>query len=161
MTDIRELVQVVEIGPGWTLDNGHWSIRAEAVEHGSSLGLTYDLWPCLGYRLEGEGKAAAISGDTVGCEGLNRLSQHADILVQCCYLAEDEIKTPDDERQARFIIASSAQAGKIAAQNQVGKLVLTHIRPKSEELMASLVRDARRFYSGEVILGEDLMVIEI
>ena len=159
--DIRDLVQVTGVAPGWTLDSGRWKVRTEKVEHGNSLGLSYEAWPCLGYRLEAEGKVIAISGDTVACEGLERLAQGADVLIQCCYMAEDEITTPTAEHQARHIIASSGQVGKIASRANVKKLVLTHIRPKPEAMMRSLVEDVRKGYSGEVVVGEDLMVIEV
>ena len=59
------------------------------------------------------------------------------------------------------MIASSGQVGKIAARNRVKKLVLTHIRPKSETLMRSMLDDVRHDYTGDVVLGEDLMTIEV
>jgi ribonuclease BN (tRNA processing enzyme) len=159
--DIRDLVQVREVTSGWMQDSGTWKVLAEYVEHGNSLGLSHEEWPCFGYRLEAEGKVIAISGDTVACAGLDRLAQDADVLVQCCYLAEDEITTPAFERLARYVIASSGQVGKIATRAKVKKLVLTHIRPKPEALVRSLIEDVREDYSGEVVLGEDLMVIDV
>ncbi len=161
MTDLRKLVRVKEVGTGLVSDNGKWKIQAEYVNHGNSLGLSQKDWPCLGYRIEAEGKVIAISGDTVACEGLNRLAHEADCLVQCCYLADSEIINPTFARLAEHIIASSGQVGKIAADNKVKKLILTHFRPKSELLMRSLLDDVHVKYNGEVILGEDLMIVEI
>lgn len=159
--DIRNLVEVVEITSGWTQRTGECTVHAEYVDHGNSLGLSREQWPCLGYRLEAEGKVVALSGDTVACEGLDRLAQDADVLIQCCYRAESEITTPALERQASQVIASSGQVGKIATRNKVRRLVLTHIRPKSEAMMLSLVEDVRKEYSGELIVGADLMVIDV
>jgi ribonuclease BN (tRNA processing enzyme) len=159
--DVRDLVQVIEVFSGWTYDCGRWKVLAELVEHGNRWGLSYEDWPCLGYRLEAEGKVIAISGDTVACEGLDRLAHNADILIQCCYLAEEEITTPVFERLARDVIASSGQVGPIATRNHVKKLVLTHIRPKSPAMMRSLIEDVRKDFRGEVVLGEDLMVVEV
>lgn len=159
--DIRDLVQITEVTSGWVQESAGWKICAEYVEHGNSLGLSREEWPCLGYRLEAGGKTIAISGDTVACEGLDRLAQDADVLIQCCYLAKDEITSPAAERQAKHVIASSDQVGKIATRNKVKKLVLTHIRPKSEAMMRSLTDDVRKDYGGELIVGEDLMVIDI
>ena len=161
VADIRELVQVKEVTPGLVCDSGRWRVFAEYVDHGNSLGLSREDWPCLGYRVEAEEKALAISGDTVTCDGLDRLARGADCLIQCCYLAEAEITDPALERLSKHVIASSGQAGKIAARNQVKRLVLTHIRPKSEAMMRSLVEDVRNAYSGKVSLGEDLMAIDI
>lgn len=161
VVDIRDLVHVTEVTSGWVEESKAWKVRAEYVEHGNSLGLSHEQWPCLGYRLESEGKVIAISGDTVACKGLDQLAHGADVLIQCCYLAKDEITTSAAERQARYVIASSGQVGKIATRNKVKKLVLTHIRPKSEAMMRSLAEDVLKDYSGELIVGEDLMVIDV
>jgi ribonuclease BN (tRNA processing enzyme) len=158
---IQEVVRVTEISPGWVGESANWKVRTEYVEHGHGLGLSQEEWPCLGYRLEAQGKAIAISGDAVACEGLNRLAQASDVLVQCCYRAESEITTPQLAIQAKYVIASSGQVGKIASQNRVKKLVLTHIRPKSETLLGLMLDEVRTDYSGEVILGEDLMTIDV
>ena len=159
--DIREIVRVHDIDPGVVYEGDRWRVLAASVDHGNGLGLSQEEWPCLGYRLEGEGKVAALSGDAVACDGLNSLARDADVLIQCCYLAEDELTNPAFRRLARHVIACSRQAGRIAAHNAVKRLVLTHIRPKPEAMMQALVQDIRIDYNGDVLLGEDLMVIEI
>ena len=161
VVDIRKLVQITEVTAGLIHDSGRWKVVAEYVDHGNSMGLSHEDWPCLGYRIEAEGKVIALSGDTVDCNGLDRLAQGADCLVQCCYLAEAEITDPAFVHLAKHVIASSGQVGRIAARNGAKRLVLTHIRPKSETMLRSLAQDVRNAYSGEVLLGEDLMVIEV
>ncbi len=84
-----------------------------------------------------------------------------EVLVQCCYPAEAEIADLAFERLAKYVIACSGQVAKIAARNQVKRLVLTHFRPKSEAMMRALVKDVHSDYNGELCLGEDLMVIGI
>lgn len=158
---IREVVRVTEIGAGWVEASPGWRVGVRNVEHGHGLGLTQEEWPCLGYRLEAGGKTVAISGDAVACEGLDQLAQDADVLVQCCFRAESELTEPEIARQAQYVIASSGQAGKIAARNRVKKLVLTHIRPKSGALLHSMLADVRLDFTGEVVLGEDLLTIEV
>jgi ribonuclease BN (tRNA processing enzyme) len=159
--DINDVFQVKEAGPGLVYADDECRVFAEYVEHGHSLGLTLDEWPCLGYRIEGDGKAVAISGDTIPCDGLDRLAQGTDALVQCCYLSEQEITTPGLERLAREVIASSGQVGKIATRTHVRKLILTHFRRKSSDMMQSLADDVRRDYDGELYLGDDLMTIDV
>jgi ribonuclease BN (tRNA processing enzyme) len=159
--DIRELVQVNQVSPGLVYAGDKLTVRAEYVDHGNSLGLSRERWPCLGYRAEAEGKVIAISGDAMACDDLDSLARGADVLIQCCYLAEDEINNPEFEPLARYVIASSRQAGQIAARNQVKKLVLTHIRPKSEAMLRSMMQDVRREYDGKVYLGQDLMTIDV
>ena len=86
-TDIRQLVQVQDVVPGLVYESAQWRVFAEYVNHGNSLGLSEAEWPCLGYRLEANGKIITIGGDTVACEGLARLAKGADVLVIACYLA--------------------------------------------------------------------------
>jgi ribonuclease Z len=159
--DIRELVKVTDVLPGRVYNGSTWRIEAEYVNHGHSLGLTEIDWPCLGYRLTTEDKIIAIGGDTAVCEGLNRLAVGADTLVLACYLAEKEITTPQARRLADHIILSSGQAGKVAAQAGVKRLVLTHFRKKSAALMQSIVDDVKLDYQGELFLAEDGMIIDL
>jgi ribonuclease BN (tRNA processing enzyme) len=159
--DIRQVVSVREVAPGLVCETSTYRVLAEYVDHGNGLGLSRETWPCFGYRIEAAGKTVAISGDTVACDGLDRIAWAADCLIQCCYLAEEEITTPALERLARQVIASAGEAGKIAARNQVKRLVLTHIRPKPDVMMEAMVAEVRGAYAGEVVVGEDLMVITI
>ena len=156
--DIKDIVNVSDIIPGLILDSGKWKIYAEYVNHGNSLGLSKKDWPCFGYRLEAEGKIIAVSGDAVACAGLDSLAFEADVLIQCCYLAE-EVISPALKQLAEHVIATSGQVGKIATRNKVKKLVLTHITPKSERMMKSLIEDVRKDYGGEICVGKDLMAI--
>ena len=43
----------------------------------------------------------------------------------------------------------------------IRELVLTHIRPKSEAMLRSMMQDVRREYDGKVYLGNDLMTIDV
>lgn len=159
--DIRDLVQVTEVTEGLVCDMAAYRVFAAYVDHGNSLGLARTQWPCLGYRIEAAGKVIALSGDTVACAGLDRLAQGADCLVQCCYLAEAEITTPAFVRLATHVIASAGAVGQIAARNRVKQVVLTHIRPKTVDLLQSMIEDVRQSYQGDVIVGADLMVIAL
>lgn len=100
-------------------------------------------------------------GDTVACEGLERLAKGTDILILSCYLADQEIRSPDFEQLADHIIASSGQVGKIAKQAGAHKLLLTHFRKKSPEMMLSLKEDVQAHFEGEIYIGEDGMMIEV
>ena len=158
---IREWVNVVEIDAGLVHRGNDWHAVAARVNHGNSLGMAYADWPCLGFRFEAGDRVFAFSGDTVACEGLDDLAHGADCLIQCCYWADAELVSPAQIRSARHVIASSSQAGVIAARNQVKKLVLTHIRPKPEPMMRALLADVRREFAGEIILAQDLMTLEV
>lgn len=160
LPDIRSIITVHDILPGLVQSTSRYRVFAEYVDHGSML-LPTEEWPCLGYRVEGAAGVVTVSGDTIPCAGLDKLAQGADVLVQCCYLAEAELTTPAFAFLARSVIASSGQLGKVAARADVRKLVLTHFRQKSDTLMQSIVDDIRQDYTGEVILGHDLMQIMV
>ncbi|MCE7984634.1 MAG: MBL fold metallo-hydrolase [Caldilinea sp. CFX5] len=161
VTDIRKLVQVQEVSAGLVCDTGHYRVLTAPVDHGHSLGLTREAWPCLGYRVEAAGKVIAISGDTIDCPGLDQLAQAADCLIHCCYLADAELTTPAFVRTATHIIAAAGTVGQIAARNRVKQLVLTHIRPKAPALLQSMLDDVRRSYQGTLHIGSDLMSIDL
>jgi ribonuclease Z len=161
IVDIRELVDVRDCQAGLVASGATWRVYAADVEHGHRLGLPRATWPCFGYRLEAAGKVVAISGDTVACDGLGQLAAGADLLLQCCLFAEQEVADLATELLAQHVMATAAQAGQIAARAGVRKLVLTHFDSKPREVLEAMVADARRAYSGEVCLAEDLMTITL
>jgi ribonuclease Z len=159
--NIRDVIAVQDCVAGLVCTKPTWQVYADDVEHGHRLGLAREQWPCFGYRLESQGKVVAISGDTVACAGIDRLARDADILIQCCYLAEQEVNSPEEELLARDLIATADQAGQIAARAQVRKLVLTHFEQKPDALLQAMAADVRRHYDGEITLAYDLMEITV
>lgn len=103
----------------------------------------------------------AISGDTVDCEGVGELAQQANLLVQCCYLAETEVKTSDQRILSDQVLAFATQAATIAKVSQVGRMVLTHLSPKSTEMLEEVLKEARTGHEIDMILGEDLMALDV
>ncbi len=158
---IREMIIVEDVEPGLSHDSGSWRVYTEHVEHGHALGMSQEEWPSLGYRVEAEGKTITISGDAVDCPGLQKLARGADLLLQCCYLASEEIVDGDLRLIADHVLASSSMVGKIASKAGVGKLVLNHIKEKPMGMLRSMVEDIRRDYEGPVVIGEDLMEFEV
>ena len=158
---IREMIVAEDVEPGLVHDSGSWRVYTEHVEHGHALGMSQGEWPSLGYRVEAEGKTITISGDAVDCPGLQKLAREADLLLQCCYLASEEIVDGDLRLIADHVLASSSMVGKIATKAGVGKLVLNHIKEKPLEMLRSMAEDIRRDYDGTVVIGDDLMEFEV
>lgn len=159
-------VAATDVLGGLVLDTGRWRVHAETVQHGHGLDIPPAFlarWTCLGYRFEAEGKAVAISGDCVDCEGLQRLAAGADVLVQCCFLAGPEITTSEHFRRlARYTLACGDSVGKIAARAGVGTLILTHHRPRTDDAMLErLAEEVSRDFGGRLIIGRDLTEIEV
>ncbi len=146
-----------------TIDLTH-GVRVEVgrVEHGSeALELPIEWWSTVGYRVEAEGKAVTISGDAVAGASLGQLASGADVLVMCAYLSQDEITTDADRFLTEQILAGAPQAAAIATAAGAKRLVLTHIREKSEVAIAAMRDHVAATFEGEVIIGDDLLAIEV
>lgn len=159
--DIKRLVRVVDLAPGLVALQEQERVYAQYINHGNSLGLSETEWPCLAYRLEADNAVIGIGGDTVACAGLTKMAKNADVLILSCYLASEEVESLGMEVLTEHIIASSGDVGKIATQAGAKKLILTHFRPKSADLMAALVKDVQRDFSGTIHIATDGMVIEV
>ncbi|MBW1788087.1 MAG: MBL fold metallo-hydrolase [Deltaproteobacteria bacterium] len=105
----------------------------------------------LAYRLtDREGRSVVFSGDTGYCQALVDLSTGADLLV---------LEASFPEGQAVEGHLTPAEAGRVAAEAGVQRLVLTHFYP--EVLATDIEAQCRRSYGGELIPARDLMDIEV
>ena len=154
-----------DVAPGLVLDTGRWKVSADTVVHGDGLGFTPAFlrrWSCYGYRFEAEGKVVAISGDTIPCEGIDRLARDADVLVHCCYMASAEIENEHFRRVAQHTLAAGDTVGKIATRANAKTLVLTHHRPrKDERMLDELANEVALDFSGRIVIGNDLTEIDV
>jgi ribonuclease Z len=154
-----------DVGIGPVLDTGRWRVSADIVDHGDSLGFPPEFlkrWICYGYRFEAQGKVIAVSGDTIPCAGIDRLACDADVLVHCCYMASAEAENEHFRRLLRHTMSGGDTVGKTAARANAKALVLTHHRPrKDERMLEALAEEVARDFSGRIIIGEDLMEIDV
>lgn len=107
---------------------------------------------CLAFRLEADGKAFFYSGDTKYCKQLAGLAKNADLaLIDSSGLGEGL-------GEGGYHITPEG-AGKVAQEAGVKKLILTHhydVKPQEQ-----ILKEAREYFSGEIIMARDLMVIKI
>jgi ribonuclease BN (tRNA processing enzyme) len=157
--------EVTEVRAGPVIDGAGWKVSCEEVEHGHGLPfgqLFLSRWICLAYRVEAEGKVFSFSGDGVLSESLVRVASRADLHLQCCYLSRSEIDASEHFKTlAKYTLACSDTAGKIAARAGVKRLVLTHFRSTTPALLREIEHDVRRDYAGPVHLASDLDEFEI
>jgi ribonuclease Z len=149
-------VDVVELRSGVVLDEDGLRVVAARTDH-------RPVQPTLGYRVEADGKAVVLAGDTLPCEGLDELCRGADLYVQTV-LRDDLVRMVPMQRFVDTIDYHStvAQAAQTAARCAVGTLLLTHQVPTpmtgaGDEWIAA----AREHYDGEIIFGEDLTSISL
>ena len=147
-------LDVIEATPGVVVDEDGLRVVAARTDH-------RPVEPTLGYRVELDGKAVVIAGDTVPCAGLDKLCADADVYVQTV-LRDDLVRMVPMQRFVDTIDYHStvAQAAQTAARGGVRTLVLTHQVPTpgigaADEWIAV----AREHFDGEIVFGEDLASI--
>jgi len=147
---------VTEVSEGVVFDEGGVVVRAALVDHGP-------VRPALSYRVEHDGKSVVISGDTVPCEGLDRLCAGADAYVQTVLRRSVVEAVPRARLQDILTYHSDLEgAGLTAARGGVGTLVLTHqMFPPQPGGEQEWIDEVGEVYDGDVVWGEDLLTIEV
>ncbi|HSG44964.1 MAG TPA: MBL fold metallo-hydrolase [Anaerolineales bacterium] len=155
-------VNVRDVETGLIAGNERWKVYGEFVRHGEFQHAPDFKWYCMGYRIEAEGKVITISGDTVPCDGIVKLATGADLLIQCCHIKKSQVDNPLMEYLTESILPSSGQVGKIAAEACVKRMLLTHLSASiTSKDFPEIKMDIEEHYHGEVLFGEDLLVVEI
>ncbi|ODS30502.1 MAG: beta-lactamase domain-containing protein [Candidatus Scalindua rubra] len=105
----------------------------------------------LAYRIESkEGKTLVYSGDTDYCKGIVDLAKDVDVLLlECSYPKHIKVEGH----------LNSTLAGRIARESNCKKLILTHFYPICDDY--DILGQCKEEFSGEILLAEDLMTIEI
>ncbi|TCP30895.1 ribonuclease Z [Scopulibacillus darangshiensis] len=116
------------------------------------------------FRFDIGAKAITISGDTAPVDSLVKLAKGSDILVQDAAINTSSInsQTSDDGnlkniwKRLENEHCTPAQAGALAKEADVKKLVMTHFLPNVDAELAS--KEASEVFDGEVIAGSDFDV---
>jgi len=144
------------INEGMVYDQNGVRIFAFEVDHGGE-----DL-PAFGYRINYRGHSAVLSGDTTFNENLIRHAKGTDLLVHEVTAAAGA--TAENQEQLKRIGANHTttdQAAVVFSRVQSKLAVYNHLLlfggAKAEELIPA----TRKYYSGPLVVGEDLMQIDI
>jgi ribonuclease Z len=118
--------------------------------------------PAFGYRFDAGNQSIVISGDTKPSANLIRHAADADILVHEAYLGGGASASTD--ASGRWTIhayhTSAKEAGEIAEKAKVKMLVMTHLIP-ADATEQDFLKEARKGFSGKIMVGRDLMHIEL
>ncbi|MGA1361784.1 MAG: MBL fold metallo-hydrolase [Ilumatobacteraceae bacterium] len=153
-------VNVTEVSPGDSFAIGDVSVSVHRTDH-------RPVAPTVGFRIEAEGKCAALAGDTVPCAELDEMCRNADVYVQTV-LREDLVRqfaglVPTGARFLDILDYHSTveQAGQTAARAGVRTLVLTHfvpaLQPGQEDEWRAM---AAQHFTGDIVVGPDLTAVE-
>jgi ribonuclease Z len=147
---------VIEVSDGVVFDDGTIRITAAPTDHAPAR-------PCVGYRVEADGKAVVIAGDTVPCDGLDRLCVGADVYVQTVIRRSLVEAIPAARLQDILDYHSSIQdAAATATRAAVATLVMTHPVPAPwPSTEAEWVAEAAEEFSGSIVLAHDLWEHEL
>lgn len=145
---------VTEVHDGVAFDDGAVRIVAAPTEH-------KPVHPTVGYRVEAEGRAVAIAGDTVPCEGLDRLCAGADVYVQTVVRRRLVEAIPVPRLQDVLDYHSDlADAARTAARAGVRTLVLNHCVPApAPGTEDEWIAEAAAHFDGEILLAHDLLTV--
>jgi len=124
-------------------------VTAFAVNHGDLIK------PAYGYRIDYDGRAVVISGDTRFDRNLIAAAKGADLIVHEVALASEELLASSE--QFRRIVAhhtTPEEAGIVFAEVAPKLAVYTHL---PEAPLPSLIARTRTNYNGPLVIGEDLM----
>lgn len=148
---------------GLVMQNQQVKVTAAQVEHPP-------VTPSFAYRFEHHGKSIVISGDTSYSDSLVRLAQGADMLVHEIMhtpsLDQLLATEPNATRLKEHLLASHStaeQVGRVATKAKVKKLVLSHFVPGGYPYLDDSVwlNAVRPYFDGEIIVGSDLMEIQV
>jgi ribonuclease BN (tRNA processing enzyme) len=148
------------------VENAHYPARSASRMPHRSLAL----------RLDTKSRSVVCCGDTAYSANIARLARGADLLL--CEVADPGVLDQMRQRAAAAEAAGNANSifrhvaethsspddvGRMAAEAGVKTVVLNHLVPGPVAMLAypvtEFINGVRRRFSGEVIVGQDLMVL--
>jgi ribonuclease Z len=149
-------VHVIEVSDGPVELTSAATVTAAPTDH-------RPVHPTVGFRIDHEGASMVAAGDTVPCDGLDRLCAGADALVHTV-IRKDVIENIPVQRMQDTLDyhSSPAEAAQTARRGGVGTLVLSHyvpaLPPGGGDDWRAL---AAEHFDGRIELGDDLHRVEI
>jgi len=153
-----EGVQLVahEIGEGVALEADGIKISAFEVDHGG------EELPAFGYRIDYQGRSAVLSGDTTFNENLIQHAQGADLLVhEVTAAGGSAAESPAQLKRIGSNHTTPEQAGEVFARVKPKLAVYNHLLLFGGSRAEDLIPATRKKYPGPLVVGEDLLRIDI
>lgn len=136
----RFAVILVPVPPA--LGAGGLALRTAPNDHGRM--------PNYAVRVERAGRAVVYSSDTRPSEAVTALARGSQTLIHEATFSERDRGRFGDH-------SSAADAGRVAAQAGVGRLILTHVAAEYHDALPLLVEEARREFAGPVEVARELV----
>lgn len=162
MADPRKRLTVHEFNrPGLVMQNEHVKVTSAMVRHPP-------IKQSYAYRFDAGDRSIVFSGDTTYAPELARFAAGADVLIhEVMYLPAIEkliSQFTGATRLREHLLAShtsTEDVGRIAQQAEVKTVVLTHFVPGDDSTITDeqWAAGVRRHFSGQIIVGRDLLEI--
>ena len=146
---------------GVVYQNNGVRVIAFEVDHGDVIK------PAFGYRVEYQGRAVVLSGDTRYHPNVVKHAMGADLLIHEVGAAKPELLEAQPELRRIFAHHTSPrEAGQVFSQTRPKLAVYTHLVLLGSQTVApvtldELVAETRQTYDGRLVVGEDLMAFDI
>ncbi len=146
---------------GVVFDEEGVTVAAFAVDHGQYIK------PSYGYRVDYAGRSVVLSGDTRFDENLIEAAQGADVVIHEVAAAREEMLAFDERIQLILDHHTTPEEAGIVFDRISPKLAIySHLTllssPDSPEVtVEELIQRTRTNYAGRLLVGEDLMRLEI
>ena len=142
---------VEEVTEGEVAKGDAWSVSAAQVHH-------VEPWLIsIAYRVDTEAGSVVFAGDTGPCPALTDLARGADILIANCWDHQDVMETHGESDG----MAGTVNSAQIARDAGVKRLVLTHTGSRLCASWEKGVADVAGIFDGEVIFGQEMMVLKV
>lgn len=149
-------VEVHEFDSGGTVFGANGvEIRAVEVDH-------KDGNPAFGFVVEFGGRKVVLSGDCTLSEELIAAGQDADLIVHNVFAPSPALLARDTHKRAvAEKLTSPEQAAEVFQRTNTRCGVYTHVIPLDSSLSDILRRTRAAGYLGPLVVGEDLMKIDV
>jgi len=145
---------VTEIQQGTIYDKNGVKVIAFDVDH-------YPVVPAFGYRIEYNGHSVVLSGDTRYSENLIRFAAGTDLLIHEVSIAPDTISKSDPKYHILAHHTTPEQTASVFNQVKPKLAAYSHISKLYGSTEQEILKRVKENYSGQVIMGEDLMSFSI
>jgi ribonuclease Z len=145
---------VKEIQQGVVYEKNGVKVIAFLVDHGY-------VKPAFGYRVEYNGHSVVLSGDTKYSENLIRFAKGTDLLVHEVAIAPDTLSKSDPVYLIFAHHTTVEEAAKVFNEVKPKLAAYSHIVKIYGRNEQELLRRTKANYSGQFVIGEDLMSFSI
>ncbi len=151
-------IQTHVVGDGVVFDNNGVKVTAFTVEHA-------DGNPAFGYKIESNGHAVVLSGDTTLSENVIKQGAGADLIVHNVIAFSERLSAMPEMKGVLAKLTTPEQAAEVFKRAKPKLAVYSHIVTKELQGKAGedeiITRTRAAGYAGPLLMGLDRMSFEI